>query len=213
MLSFTRQSSTLAALAIASCSSISLAGISTYASDISQITDITNHANFNSLVNDQSLANYQEDGLVLDTSRNYFSWNAPGLDGSEMYYASTGTLEQVSISLEEGMDFTDMEMQLSSGFSPQSIGTMYLWIQLFDNGQLVGDINLDATTGQYIGLVGGGFDNILIGAYQSAQDRDANDPNARNAVAIDNISVGTAIPAPGTLALSGIALMGLRRRR
>lgn len=209
----TRNQSILATLAVAGLSSMSLAGISTYASDISLIGDITNHANFNGLINDQSLANYQEDGLELDSSRSYYSWDAPGLDGSEMYYASTGSLEQISISLVEGNDFTDMEMQVGSGWSPISIGTMYLWIQLFDNGQLVSEIDLDATTGQFIGLVGGGFDEILIGAYASAGLRDGHNPSERNAIAIDNISVGTVVPAPSVLAVAGMGLMGLRRRR
>lgn len=198
------------AVAIASCGA--LAEISTYTSDIALNNGEFNFANFNSMVENQSLTNYQEDGLELSVNRNYFSWNAPGFDGSEMFYANTGSFELVSISLVNGDDFGDMEMQVSSGWSPIGIGTMYLWIQLYSDGGLVDEIDLDATTGEYVGITGGGFDQILIGSYASGALRDEHDAGNRNAVALDNIRVGV-VPAPGTLAVSALGLIGLRRRR
>jgi len=200
-------------LAVGVLSSNALASISTYSSDVSLIGGISNSANFNSLVNDQSLLGYEEGGLEVSADRNYFSWNAPGLDGSEMFYANTGALELVDITLVSGADFTDLDMQISSGWSPVEIGPMYLWVQLYDDGGLVQEFDIDATTGDYIGLVGGGFDQILIGSYASAEIRDSHTSNARNAIAIDNIRVGTVVPAPGTLLVSAIGMIGLRRRR
>ena len=90
---------------------------------------------------------------------------------------------------------------------------MYLWIQLYSDGGLVSEIDLDATTGEYVGITGGGFDQVLIGSYASSELRDEHNASNRNAIALDNIRVGTVIPAPGTLAISALGLIGLRRRR
>jgi hypothetical protein len=209
-----RNQITIGTLAITAICTSALASITTYSSGTSMIDDVTNFANFNGLVSEQSLLNYQEDGLEVSTDRNYFSWNAPGLDGSEMFYANTGALELIDVSLANGQDFADLEMQISSGWSPISIGTMYLWIQVYNNNVLVNEYDIDATTGEYIGLIGGGYDQISIGSYASAAVRDSHDESQRNAIAIDNIRVGTyVVPAPGTLLISGIGLIGLRRQR
>ena len=190
------------------------AGIFTFGGENSMIGDVTNAANFNSLIPGQSLMGYEEDGLRVSVNRTYFSWDAPGLDGSEMFYASTGSLELVDISLSSGADFNDLDMQISSGWTPNQVGPVYLWLQLYDNGNLVAEFDLDTDAGNYVGIAGGGFDQLLIGSYASAEVRDSHTPNARNAIAIDNISAGTFVPAPGTagiLLLGGIA--GTRRRR
>ena len=117
----------LAAIAVSTHAS---ASIITYTHDSSLIEDDTNNANFNGLVDGQSLIGYQEDGVRVDSDRDYFSWNAPGLDGSEMFYASTGSLDLVDISLVNGGGIGDIEMEISSGWSPNAIGTVYLWVQL-----------------------------------------------------------------------------------
>lgn len=200
-------------MTIAAIVGASNAGIATYTSDSTMIGDVTNSADFNGLVDEQSLDGYQEGGLEVSVSRDYYSWNAPGLDGSEMFYASTGALELVDISLVSGEDFSDIDMQISSGWSPIEVGTMYLWVQLYDGESLVSEFDIDATTGEYVGFIGGGFDLIRIGSYASSEIRDSHDENARNAIAIDNISVGTFVPAPGSLALGFVGLVAMRRRR
>ena len=190
------------------------AGLFTYTGDSSMIVDVTNSANFNTLANDQSLTGYEEDGLIVSVNRTYFSWDAPGFDGSEMFYANTGSLEMVDISLSSGGQFNDLDMQVSSGWTPNSVGTVFIWIQLYSFGRIVGEFDLNAQSGEYVGIAGGGFDQILIGSYASSEIRDSHNPSARNAIAIDNISVGTYVPAPGAtalLVLGGIA--GTRRRR
>ncbi len=190
-----------------------LASISTYTSDTSLIGGLTNFADFNSLNNFQSLLNYQEDGLQISAHRDYFSWNAPGFDGSEMFYAGTGSLELIDITLVSGDNFGDVDMQISSGWSPIVTGTMYLWAQLYDDGNLVGEFDIDAQSGDYVGFAGGGYDQILIGSYVTADVRDSHDPIARNAIALDNISAGTVVPAPATLLVPAMAMIGMRRRR
>lgn len=178
------------------------------------MADVTGFSDFNTLSDGQSLMGYQEGGLVTSVNRSYYSWDAPGLDGSEMFYASTGSLELTSISRENGDDFQDLDMQISSGWTPNSIGTVYLWIQLYDNGNLVFEDNLNAQSGEYVGIVGGGFDQVLIGSYASESVRDSRNPNARNAIAIDNLSAGTFVPTPGTgLLFAFAASIGVRRRR
>ncbi len=203
----------LGLMTIAAIVGASNADIATYTSDSTMIGDVTNSADFNGLVDEQSLDGYQEGGLEVSVSRDYYSWNAPGLDGSEMFYASTGALELVDISLVSGEDFSDIDMQISSGWSPIAVGTMYLWVQLYDGESLVSEFDIDATTGEYVGFTGGGFDLIRIGSYASSEIRDSHDENARNAIAIDNISVGTFVPAPGSLALGFVGLVAMRRRR
>ncbi|MBL4809197.1 MAG: hypothetical protein JKY43_03955 [Phycisphaerales bacterium] len=200
-------------LALAATAGSALASISTYTSNTSMIGGLTNYADFNNLNNFQSLLNYQEDGLQISADRDYFSWNPPGLDGSEMFYAGTGALELINITLVNGDNFNDIDMQISSGWSPSAIDTVYLWAQLYNNGTLINEFNINAQSGEYVGFTGGGFDQILIGSYASEQIRDSRNPNARNALALDNISAGTVVPAPATLLLPALAMIGIRPRR
>lgn len=190
------------------------AGISNYTNDASLIVDVTAFSDFNTLTPGQSLMGYEEGGIRTSVNRTYFSWDAPGLDGSEMFYASTGSLEQTEITRTTGEDFSDIDMQISSGWTPNAIGPVYLWVQLLNDGNLVFESNIDIQSGDYVGFVGGGFDEILIGSYASEAVRDARDPAARNAIAIDNISVGTFVPTPGgiSLLLAGGLLASGRRR-
>lgn len=192
----------------------SVGEVATYTSDSSEMGSVTNFATFNRLIHGQSLMNYQEDGLGISVNRTYFSWNAPGFDGSDMFYAGTGSLELVEITKMSGEDFVDLDMQISSGWSPSAIGTVYLWMQVFDDGNMVFEGDLNTASGKYVGIEGGGFDRVLIGSYLSAAVRDSHNPVARNAIAIDNLSAGTRVPAPsGTMALILGGILGCRRRR
>lgn len=191
-----------------------LAEIVTYTSDTSLMGSVSHFADFNELIHAQSLAGYQEDGLELDANRDYFSWDAQGFDGSEMYYADGGSLGLVDISIANGDDFNDLEMQISTGWSPDAVGIVYLWVQLFNDNTLVQEFNLDTVTGEYVGFIGGGFDQVLIGSYADAQTRDAHNPLGRNAIAIDNLRTGVVVPSPGSVsALFTIGLIATRRHR
>lgn len=190
------------------------AGIDSYISSGTMIVDSTNSANFNGLTTGQSLLGYEEDGLRVSVNRAYFSWDAPGLDGSEMFYPSTGALELVDISLSSAADFQDLDMQIASGWTPNEIGSVYAWVQLYDDGSLVQEFDLDFAAGSYVGFVGGGFDQILIGSYATSELRDGHNPSERNAIAIDNIRAGTFVPTPGTGVLLSMGLLfGARRAR
>ena len=137
------------------------AGVTQYTSDGSMLTDVTNSADFNALVPGQSLMGYEEDGLRLSVNRTYFSWDAPGLDGSEMFYSNTGALELVDITLNSGDNFQDVDMQIASGWTADAIGEVYIWAQLYDDGSLVGEFDVDLMSGSYLGFAGGGFDQTV----------------------------------------------------
>lgn len=191
----------------------SMAGIAHYTSDASQLTSVTNYADFNSLVDGQSLLHYQQDGLDVSSNRSYFSWDAPGFDGSGMYYPNTGALEMVEITMVDGADFADLEMQVSGGWTGGVTGTNYIWVQVLSAGSLVGEFDVDVLSGRYLGITGGGFDQIMIGAYATASSRDAHNPNARNAIAIDNLRAGS-VPTPGVATtLLAAGMLGSRCRR
>ncbi len=86
-------------------------------------------------------------------------------------------------------------------------------MQAFNNGSLVYQADRDLSVpGEYLGLMGGGFDEVRIGSYVNAATRDLHDAAQRNAIAIDNLRAGS-IPAPGTLAVPAIVMLGLRPRR
>lgn len=198
--------------ALAFSASVAVADVTPYVDTTSLILDVTNSANFDALVPNQSLFGYQEDGLRVSINRTYFSWDAPGLDGTGMFYPSTGSLERVDITLSSGADFQDIDMQIGSGWSPGSIGTVYLWVQLLNDGSLVEEFDLDIDAGSYLGFAGGGFDQILIGSYVNAERRDLHNPFERNAIAIDNITAGSIVPAPAPFAVLGLGLLVSTRR-
>ncbi len=205
--------SVFAVTALGLTTGCSLAGIAHYTSHDSLMASVSNYADFNALVNGQSLLHYQQDGLDVSSSRTYFSWDAPGFDGSEMFYPNTGALEMVGISMADGASFADLEMQVSGGWTGGVVGTNYIWVRAFSAGSLVGEFDVDIQSGQYLGITGGGFDQIMIGAYATASTRDAHNPSARNAIALDNLRAGT-VPVPGGAAtLLAMGLIASRRRR
>jgi len=190
------------------------AGVTASTSASSLIVDATNAALFNDLTDGQSLLGYEEDGVRVSVNRTYYNWDVPGLDSSGMFYPNTGSLELVDISRSSGADFQDLDMQIASGWSPESIGTVFVWVQLYNDGSLVQEFDIDMLAGSYLGFAGGGFDQVLIGSYVNAERRDLHNPFERNAIAIDNLRLGTLVPAPASTAMLGLGLlMGTRRRR
>jgi len=175
-----------------------------------------NIATFDNLAEGDSLVGYTENGIVVDVFGSSFQWDAPGMGGSSLYYADTGALSQVAISLESGISFSSIEMQISSGWNIGSRGTEFVWVQVFDDKDLVIEFDIDMISGGVLSLSGDqSFDTVLIGAYASDAIRDSHNPWARNAIALDDIRINgeARIPAPSSLALGALGILGASRRR
>jgi len=173
-------------------------------------------ATFDELAEGDDLLGYAEQGISVSVDATAFQWGAPGMGGSNIYYADTGTLSRVAISLESGDAFSNIEMQIASGWNIGTPGAEYLWVQVFDEKELLLELDVDLISGGMLSLAGDqSFNTILIGAYATAEIRDEHDPLARNAIALDNIRVNATagVPAPSTLALGAFGLAACSRRR
>ncbi len=111
----------------------------------------------------------------------------------------------------DGHAFDTAELQVGAGFGGP---TVYLWIQALSNGVQVASFDIDKNYGDYIGITGGGFDEIRIGGYNDADSRNAHSETNYQALAVDNVSYGGPVPTPSAAALLGLGgLMAGRRRR
>ena len=189
-------------------------------SDISG-EDPLREARFEGLADGDALANYTEDGIRVSVDAPAFQWDAPGMDGSGVYYADTGVRSLVEVSLDDFSSFSAIEMQISSGWNSDEIGAEYLWVQVFSDGgeTLATELNLDLISGGVLSLASADISSVRIGSYVNATRRDAHDEFFKNAIVLDNIRVSTlegiqSVPAPGPLALGAMGgLCAARRRR
>jgi len=182
--------------------------------------DTFREARFEGLDDGDALANYTEDGIRVSVDAPAFQWDAPGMDGSGVYYADTGVRSLVEVSLDDFSSFSAIEMQISSGWNSNQIGPEYLWVQVFSDGgkTLATEIDLDLISGGVLSLASADISSVRIGSYVNAQRRDAHDEFFKNAIVLDNIRVSTlvgteALPAPGTLALGAMGGLCVARRR
>ena len=131
------------------------------------------------------------------------------------WYPNGGDLGWTEITKADASDFSDMGLDLGSGFGPGSKPVLY---ELLLNGVSVlsGSIITPAAADGYIGFSGGGFDQVRLRNTFSGGGNFGD--GALNALAIDNIELaapGGVVPEPGTLALLGLGLAGvaISRRR
>ena len=186
------------------------AGVSAYTSNTSEIVNVTNTALFDDIVTNTPLQNYTEDGLRVHIDDFAFGgFTPPGFDGSGFWYPNGGVTELGDITKTDGTDFDSIDFQVSHGFGGNQI---WVWMQVYNDGGLIAEFDFDVIGGTYIGVTGGGFDQILVGSYADGATRDEHDPANLNAIAIDNMNAGI-IPAPGALAVLGLAGLTARRRR
>lgn len=173
----------------------------------------TNLAEFEGIPDESSLMGYSEDGLSVSVDASAYNWNAPGLDGSGVFYANTGTRSLIDISLMSGEDFGAMDLQFSTGWDANNPTTVYLWVQVWNDGQMVQELDINGVSGQFLALAGDDFDLVRIGSYQSSSERDEHLESNKNAIVVDNISVGTLVPTPGAAGLLAVGGLAASRRR
>lgn len=132
-----------------------------------------------------------------------------GTAGNHAWYPNGGDRGYTQITMTDGSDFGDVGFAVASGGSANTV-----FFELYNNGGLV-FAGSSAMAGHYLGFSGGGFDTIratdnCCGAFSAAG-------GSYQALAIDSIeTAGASVPEPASLAIFGIAGLGLamsRRRK
>jgi MYXO-CTERM domain-containing protein len=140
----------------------------------------------------------------------FWGYAFPGGDGTASCYFNGGANDVMGIQRTDGHGFDTMELQVGAGFGGP---TVYLWIQALSGGVQVASFDLDKNYGDYIGITGGGFDEVRIGGYNDADTRNAHSEQGYQALAVDNVSYGGPVPAPGAAAILGLGALAAGRRR
>ncbi len=130
--------------------------------------------------------------------------------GTESLYFNGGRNDIMKFTRLDAGDFDTVEFQVGTGYAGPN---MFAWITVWNNGGQVASFDVDTTFGTYLGITGGGFDEVRFQAHVAAGTRDLDIEITFGAGAVDNFSYGV-IPAPGAIALLGLAgLVSKRRRR
>ena len=182
----------------------------TFHQDSTEIASLLGDATFDDMVTYDPLQNYQEDGLTLDVDDFAFVFTPPGFDPAwgPPYYPNGGADDDVVITRTDGGDFEVLEMNISHGFAGTDI---YAWARAYLGGGMEAEFDLDIQGGTLIGFTGV-FDELRISTYADAATRDLHIPDSFQAIALDNVAFGY-IPEPASLALVGLGVLLLSRRR
>lgn len=146
----------------------------------------------------------------VNTNANFWGYAFPGGNGTASCYFNGGASDVLGVKKTDNSDFAQVETMVGAGFGGPNV---YLWVQAYNNGVQVGSFDLDTTYGQYIGVKGGGFDEVRIGGYNDAGSRNAHNEGTFQALAVDNFSWGGNVPAPSAAALLGLGGLAAGRRR
>ncbi len=131
-------------------------------------------------------------------------------------YQNGGINSMLQISLSNGDDLQQLQFDVGNGAgrNPE-----FIWLRAYNNGAPSG-FDFDFTIPESSTLAiwtddTTQLDEIRIGAYLTASDRDAHDETGYSVVSIDNVIAGTRgvpttdIPEPFTITLFGVSLAGL----
>lgn len=160
-------------------------------------------ADFNDPTLYRGLLSYDEGGMnfryVHTTDQGTFGGlTYCGGDGTPGLYMRTGAFDIMGVRRVDGELFDALEFNAGDGFVANCFD--YLWIRAYLEGVVVADYTVDMPRWQTVGLVGGEFDEIRVGAYSgpTGRDRAMQDGNERalQAIAIDNVRFGSITPAP-----------------
>ncbi len=190
-----RLAQTATVLGLGACCSLASASVLIHEGG-SLLLDTLGVATFDDLGPGDSLVGYEEDGLRLSIDAIQGGGFIPtGFDGSGFYYPSGGGFDLINVMRTDGVAFEALEMNVSSGLGAGS--TNFMWIQVWDDGWLVAEFDIDLPQGTLIGITGT-FDEVRLGSYFSAAQRDAHEMTNLNVLALDNVAFGT-ILGPGAL--------------
>jgi hypothetical protein len=147
-------------------------------------------ANFNSLKYPDPLLGYTEGGLVV--SINNVEFEFVPIDGTPSWYPNGGSSELAIITRADGAPFEALEFQVWNGWG---LDPSWVWASAYLGGELQAQFDIDqGGPSQGFPVLGfkGRFDELRIGAYFTADDRNAHDPAGYNAIAMDNMRFGAA---------------------
>lgn len=139
-----------------------------------------------------------------------------GFDGvgfpTNSVYQNGGASAMTQISMTDGSDIPAIQFDVANGFGPAD--PQNVWVRTYNNGVATGfDFQFNSMAAPdtiTIWSDGTAFDEIRVQAYNVDI---GGDEAQYGAASIDNMMVGTPIPAPGVLALFGLAGLAARRRR
>ena len=114
-------------------------------------------------------------------------------DGSPSCYFNGGANDVMQITRIDGGDFNTVEFQAGDGWCKPNL---HFWVRAFNNGGMVAEFDIDASWGDYIGITGGGYDELRVAGYYDAATRDLHDEFAYNAAAVDNVCFSGSAPGP-----------------
>jgi hypothetical protein len=171
---------------------------------------------------------YSEGGITVSASGisfgalepvgSYDYWN--GVGQSQWYAPLYGYSD---IRLTSGGNFQSLQFLASSGF--RGITTTFIAYQVLELSSVIafGTLAIDAfccdvgAGWQFVGFSGGGFDEVRVQAYSTADSAQFNAANFQ-AIALDNVAAVPQVPLPPSIVLqaTGLGLLGLlgwRRKR
>lgn len=179
---------------------------------------VTNFEDFQSYVDfeDPGAPFSSPNGFDFDLTGGIFViWGKGGGVGfdTRSLYQNGGATGMTEIRMTDGSDIQSIEFQVSNGFGPADPHNV--WVRAYNDGLPTGfDFDFSGMPSAAVITIWSFdkvFDEIRVQSYGATAI--GHDELQFGAASIDNVTVGTPIPAPGVLALFALAGLASRRRR